>query len=156
MTLDQLRAISPAAAAQAEAQIAGSSAGMVDVRPANHPGFPESSPATRRARGVATEVDGRKFPSKTEALVYRRLRAECDAAGLLLVLQARMPVWALTDSTGRPGYVTPDFVILDGRMRILRIVDAKPRNRKAVSRDWNRGRRALEASYGVKVEEVDR
>jgi hypothetical protein len=144
MRLDQLP---PTARAQAEAQLT--------PRRVNHPGFPESSPPPkpRSRRAVA---DGITFASQTESRVYVRLRDECAASGLRLVLQPRMPAWSLgTNEYGRPLYVTPDFAILDG-ITLVRIVDAKPKNKKAHSRDWNRGRRALESSYGIPVEECDR
>jgi len=92
---------------------------------------------------------GHNHPSKVEARVCREVHAEAPA-GASVYRNARLPLWALppTDA-GLPHYCNVDFVITEGG-EVSRLVDAKKGRR---SRDWQRGRASVEASYGVKVEE---
>ena len=113
-----------------------------------------SSPAPKRpwSNARATEVDGIRFPSKMEAAVFTRLRDELQP-GERLYRQVRFPLLAVApNDKGVPLAMTVDFVIVSPTG--WRAIDAKPKRRK--SRDWVRGKAAFEATYNVKVEEVDR
>jgi len=113
----------------------------------------DSSPEPAKKKwsnAVPTEVDGIRFPSKTEAAVYRRLRHELEQ-GERLYCQVRFPLLAIGPVEKlRPLSFTVDFVIVqkDGTWRVI---DAKTRR---VSREWARGKAAFEATYNLKVEEV--
>jgi hypothetical protein len=98
-----------------------------------------------------TTSGGIQFPSKMEARVYARLLGEL-LPGQRLFRQVRFPLLSLAGHprTHVPLYVTIDFVIVEG-VRIFRLIDAKCRRR---SREWVRGKRAVEASLGLRVEEV--
>lgn len=123
-----------------------------------HQSFEAHAPAPAahsKPRGTVCYADGIRFPSKTQLRVYLRLKSEIQPP-LTLFIEPRIPVFNLAPNERlRPLYVTPDFAVWDGT-KIVRIVDAKPKNRKAHSRDWHRGKRALEACIGIRVEEVDR
>ncbi len=99
---------------------------------------------------------GHRHASQMEARVCGRLTQECDDfPGLgTLYQQARIPLWTLAPGKNdRPLYLTVDFVIVkDGKM--VRAIDAKAKGR--ISRDWRRGAAAFEATYGIKIEEVDK
>lgn len=101
------------------------------------------------SQATPTVEDGIRFPSKLEARVYKLLRAGLKP-GERLYRQVRLPLLAVapTDS-GLPLYMTVDFAIVSASG--WRLVDAKSRRK---SRDWERGKRALEATYGLRVEEL--
>lgn len=96
---------------------------------------------------------GRRHGSRLEARVCAHVRVPLAAAdGYLLLQQIRLPAFTLAPrERGAAFYVTIDFGIVH-RGRLVRLIDAKGRR----SRDWARGRAAIEASYGIKVEEIDR
>lgn len=103
---------------------------------------------------IPTEVDGIRFPSKTEARVYARLRREAIAEGARLYRQVRFPLLSIApNDKGVPLSISIDFALVysDGRVRLI---DAKAKKWK--SRDWERGRRAAEACYGVAIEMTDK
>lgn len=108
-------------------------------------------------RAVRSKCDAEHIhDSRMEARVCMALRSELAGTGLVVFVHARLPVWCLgPQPSGRPDYVTIDFAVLrPGAVpAVVRLVDAKPRRRAATSRDWRRGRRALEATYGIRVEE---
>lgn len=112
-----------------------------------------------KSRAVATVVDWIRFPSATQARVYVRIKTELGPAEKL-VLDARFPLVAVAPRIGRAhkaGYISVDFTVWapsDSGWRLARAIDAKPRARAAVSRDWRRGARAFAATYGVEIEEV--
>jgi hypothetical protein len=114
------------------------------------------SPPRSRWRAVRTDCDaGHRHDSKTEARVCAAIRAEIAGTPALLFVRARLPVFALgPDEGGRASFVSIDFAVVDpATLRPVRLVDAKPRNRAARSRDWRRGALALRRSYGLEVEE---
>ena len=102
-------------------------------------------------------IDGIRFPSRTQARVYCRVRDEL-LPGQRLGLDVRLVTPATMPICGRKlPAVRVDFVVFEligDRWEIVRLVDAKPRC--WASRDWHRGKLALEASYGVRCEEVER
>ena len=118
-----------------------------------------------RSRAVATVADGMRFPSATQARVYARVKAELGPMEKL-VMDARFPLVAVAPRVGRAhsaGYISVDFTVWAPMLslspqacgwRMVRAVDAKPRARAAVSRDWRRGARAFAATYGIEIEEV--
>lgn len=110
---------------------------------------------SRRSR---CDLPGHVHDSVTEARVCCALRSEICGTPVLLFVRARLPAWALgPQPSGLPACVSIDFAIVDPvSFRVLRLVDAKPEHRQAVSRDWKRGRLALERTYGVRVEERSR
>lgn len=119
----------------------------IPIKATSSPGKTKKSPWSN---ATPTEVDGIKFPSKTEARVYRRLRGELKA-GERLYCQVRFPLLAIGPVERlRPLNFTVDFVIVQ-RDGTWRVIDAKT-GRK--SREWARGKAAFEATYNVKVEEV--
>lgn len=105
------------------------------------------------AKATPTEVDGIKFPSKTEARVYSELRLRAIAEKGTLYRQLRLPLWNLAPDPNKiPMRFTLDFMIVlpDGR-RLC--VDAKSGGRD--NREWARGRAAFEACYRATVNEWD-
>lgn len=110
---------------------------------------------TRRSR---CDLADHVHDSVTEARVCGTLRSELAGVQVLLFVATRLPAWALgPQPNGKPLYVSIDFAVVDPvTFRVLRLVDAKPKHQEAVSRDWKRGRAALERTYGVRVEERSR
>ena len=103
------------------------------------------------SRAVPTTLDGIRFPSKMEARVYQTLKTSMEE-GDILYRQVRFPLLSSAPTeTGVPLAFTVDFVIVRGKG--WRVVDAKGKRK---SREWERGKRAFEACYGVPVEEVDK
>ncbi len=95
-----------------------------------------------------------RHASKMEARVCERLTLECRATGDTLMQQVRLSLWNLrTDADGRPLTASIDFAVVR-ECRLHRLIDAKPKRWQ--SRDWRRGRAAVEACYGIKVEEVSK
>ena len=79
------------------------------------------------------------------------LRAE---HGDRLRCHPRFPLLSLAPTeNGRCLYFTPDFVVVD-QGKIGRVFESKPRDASMRSRDYEIRRRAFEATYGVKVEEL--
>lgn len=92
-----------------------------------------------------------RHPSKTEARVCDRLHAQL-LPGERLVRQVRLPLIATPNPDGTLLAMTVDFgIVKDGRL--VRLIDAKS---GSASREWLRGKRALEASWHIPVEETDR
>lgn len=118
---------------------------------ADAPGVPTGPRRSWSAAIRTTCTGGHKHPSKMEARVCERLTMECAATGDTLLQQVRLPlVSSAPNDKGRPGYLSIDFGIVTGG-RLARLIDAKS---KRVSRDWARGARACESSWGIKIEEV--
>lgn len=98
---------------------------------------------------------GHRHPSKVEARVCGELRTELLGTDLRLFLAPRLPLFAIAPSErGRPLYFTPDFAIVAPGGKMVRIVDAKSGRRR--SPEWRRGKSAAEATYGLRVEEIER
>ena len=94
---------------------------------------------------------GHNHPSKVEARVCKRVHDE-TVAPRRVYRNVRLPLFVLPPTeTGIPMYLNVDFVVIEGT-KIVRLADAKTGR---VSRDWRRGAAACEATYGLKVEEVD-
>lgn len=114
---------------------------------------PQRQPEKKRSHFNArrtTCLAGHSHPSKVEARVCAdvHLIAKWDHARVFR--NVRLPLLALppTDA-GLPHYCNVDFALVkDGK--IIRLIDAKSGRS---SRDWERGRAAVEASYGIRVEE---
>jgi hypothetical protein len=116
---------------------------------------PEPSRSKWRKRRGFCDLD-HAHDSQTEARVCIALRSEIEGRGLVLFVHARLPLLAIApELSGIPAFLRIDFAVVapGSPPRIVRLVDAKPRKHAAVSRDWHRGRLALQASYGVPVEE---
>ena len=115
------------------------------------PGLPP--PQKKWSNAVKTSCAySHRHASKMEARVCERLTIECKALKDVLLQQVRLPILTLPGEDGRVKSMSIDFVILrEGRL--YRLIDAKAKGR--VSRDWPARKRALELSWGVKVEEVD-
>lgn len=97
---------------------------------------------------------GHRHASGLEAKVCARLTLETRARGQTLYHQVRMPLFAMApDERGRASFLTVDFVLVEAG-RMVRAIDAKPKRRK--SRDWRRGALAFAATYGIRIEEVER
>lgn len=116
------------------------------------PGLPP--PQKKWSNAVKTTcVYNHRHASKMEARVCERLTIECKALKDVLLQQVRLPILTLPGEDGRVKSMSIDFVLLrEGRL--YRLIDAKAKGR--VSRDWPARKRALELSWGIKVEEVDR
>ena len=97
---------------------------------------------------------GHTHASKMEARVCDRLRVAYPGAQYRLVQQIRLPLLVLVDTDGRVPYMTVDFGVLNENYALVRLVDAKTKRR--VSRDWPARKRALENSWDIKIEEVER
>lgn len=115
--------------------------------------------ANAHPRGKRCQEDGFTFDSETERRVYRRLRDEIAASSepeLRLFHKPRFNLWNLEPHpNGRPRTITPDFAIVRGLATVVRVVDAKPREKRARSRDWARGKAALDACLApVRIEEL--
>lgn len=92
---------------------------------------------------------GHRHASKLEARVCDRLTRTLTP-GQVLYQQVRLPLFVLApNENGRPLYMTIDFAIVEHGL-LLRLVDAKGRK----SREWDRGARALTATYGIEVEVI--
>jgi hypothetical protein len=89
-----------------------------------------------------------------EARVCDRLMLECQVEGKLVIQQIRLPLLRLAQHGEKPTYMSIDFAVLAPGGELLRLIDAKAQSR--VSKDWPARKRALELSWGIKVEEVDR
>lgn len=102
-------------------------------------------------RAKPTVVNGIRFASMAEARAYESLLA---IHGRNLRCHPRFPLLSIEpDDKGRSLVFTPDFVIVkDGRME--RAIEYKPVSSHVRSRDYEIRRRAFEASYGIKVEEI--
>lgn len=112
---------------------------------------PASSAASRpHPRGRVCSEDGIRFGSATELRVYRRLRGELAAAAepdVRLFCHVKFPLWNLAPHpNGRPRTLEVDFAIVRGT-RLVRVIDAKPTEKSARSRDWARGAAAFAACY---------
>lgn len=104
---------------------------------------------------------GHRHPSRVEARVCASVYATYGHdPSLTIYRNVRLPLWTLppTDA-GIPHYCNVDFAVLgyigheskNGLWKgLVALIDAKSGRR---SRDWERGRAAVEATYGVKVEE---
>lgn len=106
--------------------------------------------STYRAQRTTCEL-GHSHPSKVEARVCHAVYRD-HGMNALIFRNVRLPLWALppTDN-GIPHYCNVDFVLYaKEKGGIVAMIDAKSGKR---SRDWERGRAAVEATYGVKVEE---
>lgn len=123
------------------------------IRPANRPATvrPPSGIRPSKWRAKPTVVNGIRFASMAEARAYESLVA---IHGRALRCHPRFPLLAIDpDDKGRSLVFTPDFVVVkDGRME--RAIEYKPARSQARSRDYEIRRRAFEASYGIKVEEI--
>ena len=105
------------------------------------------------AATATTCVDGHRHPSKMEARVCGRLGSECRRDGTVLYRQVRLPLLSIAPKeNGVPMSACIDFAIVRGG-KLLRLIDAKG---SRVSREWKRGAAAVQAAWGVKIEEVDR
>jgi hypothetical protein len=94
---------------------------------------------------------GHTHPSKVEARVCASVYAEYGSwDDTTIYRNVRLPLWRLppTDA-GLPHYCSVDFAVFRHGL-MMALIDAKSGRR---SRDWERGRAAVEASYGVRVEE---
>lgn len=119
---------------------------------ASEPPAPLPSPKPAWSAAKRSECpQGHKHRSRLEARVCARLTEECAANGDALFQNIRLPLISISPKpeTGAPMVITVDFAIVRGG-RLHRLVDAKS-SRK--SRDWDRGARACESSWGVKIEE---
>jgi hypothetical protein len=97
---------------------------------------------------------GHTHDSKLEARVCDRLAAIPQPLGTMVLRGVRYPLLSSCRAFDRPTYMTIDFSVYtlgNGTgWHLTRLIDAKGRT----SREWTRGKAALEASVGVKVEEV--
>jgi hypothetical protein len=97
-----------------------------------------------------TFVNGRRFGSKLEARVFAELTLEAKATGAMLFCHVRFPLLNLApDEKGQPLGFTPDFVLIYPD-NTVRVVDPKGRP----SPEWERGKRAFKALYGLEVETI--
>ena len=92
--------------------------------------------------------DGHTHASKMETRVCQRLTARARVEGWTLLQQVRFPLLAIGKM-----YLTVDFVLWRSKVE-WHAVDAKAASR--VSRDWRRGAAAFEATYGRRIEEIDK
>ena len=120
------------------------------------PGLPP--PQKKWSNAVKTSCAySHRHASKMEARVCERLTQTLEK-GDRLIQQVRLPILGLYNEDGRVPYMSVDFAVIaldaERGWYIKKLIDAKAKGR--VSRDWPARKRALELSWGVKVEEVDR
>lgn len=95
---------------------------------------------------------GHRHDSKVEARVCASVYVEA-VEPVRVYRNVRLPLWCLAPTaTGIPMYARIDFAVVDG-CRLVRLIDAKHAKAGHASRDWARGRAAVESTYGLKVEE---
>lgn len=124
-------------------------------------------PSKHRAKG--TVVDGIRFDSAAESLVYLWLEPQLRSDEKLLI-HLRVPLITDCPRISQPektGWISVDFTIWrimvsnrrdDGPVStwvLVRAVDAKPRRKAAHAPSWRRGARAFLATYGFEIEEVE-
>ena len=112
--------------------------------------FGRAAPKRKWSNAVKTVCNGgHTHASKMEGRVCERLTARATVEGWDLRQQVRFPLLAL----GNKMYLTVDFVLWRSRVE-WHALDAKAASR--VSRDWRRGAAAFEATYGRRIEEIDK
>lgn len=104
--------------------------------------------AANKYGAVATEVDGRRFASRREALRYAELRM-LERAGVISVLECH-PRWPLLVNGQLIGHYTADFRYLDERGRLV-VEDVKG---GPTSRDYILRRKLMLAIHGIAIQEV--
>ena len=116
-------------------------------------GWGVATPTARAgtAARTACEAGGHRHGSRLEARVCGALAAYVARADAVLFVQVRVPlVAAAPGPDGRPLYLTVDFAVVRPP-RDWKWYDAKPRGGRR-SRDWLRGARIFEATWGPIVE----
>ncbi len=117
----------------------------------------------RRVPESERTVDGFLFGSKKEMVCYLTYIKPNLREGQRLMIHAKMPLFSQGMMISPCDTLNVDFIITESRYlpdqvdsvwwQIVRAIDAKPKDKAAYSRDWYRGARAFEGSYGVKLEE---
>lgn len=148
LSLDEVLALSPSNPIRKayEASLRKPATKEVGEKPAGRSHYNARPTDCARGHRHASKVEARVCAS-----VYAEAKKDTFPEAPRVFRNARLPLWALppTDA-GLPHYCNVDFVIYAPAGGIVRIIDAKSGKR---SRDWERGRAAVEATYGVKVEE---
>ena len=108
-----------------------------------------AKPKRKWSNAVKTVCNGgHTHASKMEGRVCERLTARAQVEGWTLLQQVRFPLLAIGKM-----YLTVDFVLWRSKVE-WHALDAKAASR--VSRDWRRGAAAFEATYGRRIDEVDK
>ena len=116
-------------------------------------GWGVARPTMRVAPAERTpcEVGGHGHGSRLEARICGALADYAKRLGGVLFVQVRLPlVAAAPGPDGRPLYLTVDFAVVRPPREWM-WYDAKPRGGRR-SRDWLRGARIFEATWGPIVE----
>lgn len=111
--------------------------------------------------GKPTCVLGHPHDSKGEAIACPRVYTEAAHAGLTVYRPGRpgVPCFKLAPDadTGRPVYVSVDWLLCDQHGKPVKAVDYKGSVQRSKRRDiaWPRGKRIIETELGIRVEEID-
>lgn len=102
---------------------------------------------------------GHPHDSKGEASACPIVHARAAHLGLTTFRPGRpgMPCFRVAaDDNGRPAYVSVDWVLVDAAGRVAVFVDYKGAvaKSKRLDKGWARGKRIVEAEYGVRVVEL--
>jgi hypothetical protein len=102
---------------------------------------------------------GHAHDSKGEAVACPIVHARAAHLGLTTFRPGRpgMPCFRVAaDDNGRPAYVSVDWVLVDAAGRVAVFVDYKGAvaKSKRFDKGWARGKRIVEAEYGVRVVEL--
>lgn len=113
---------------------------------------PKGDPARRCIFGHAHD-------SKGEAAACPIVHARAAHLGLTTFRPGRpgLPCFRVAaDDNGRPAYVSVDWVLVDAAGRVAALVDYKGAvaKSKRLDKGWSRGKRIVEAEYGVPVVEL--
>jgi len=114
--------------------------------------------ATRAAAGTRC-ILGHAHDSKGEAAACPLVHARAAHLGLTTFRPGRpgLPCFRVAaDDNGRPAYVSVDWVLVDAAGRVALFVDYKGAvaKSKRLDKGWARGKRIVEAEYGVPVVEL--
>lgn len=120
---------------------------------------PASKPSKAPSANGTRCLLGHAHDSKGEATACPIVHARAAHMGLTTFRPGRpgMPCFRVAaDDNGRPAYVSVDWVLVDAAGRVAVFVDYKGAvaKSKRLDKGWARGKRIVEAEYGVRVVEL--
>ncbi len=117
------------------------------------------APLSKASANGTRCILGHPHDSKGEATACPIVHARAAHLGLTTFRPGRpgMPCFRVAaDDNGRPAYVSVDWVLVDAAGRVALFVDYKGAvaKSKRLDKGWARGKRIVEAEYGVRVVEL--